>query len=84
MRSALLRARTKNGGVSEYDTATLTYPLRAPHGSPAALTCAAQCRGKQLCERLRDFTALRRTLFLLIYLKWDLTVAIADNVCDIS
>ena len=51
---------------------------------PAALTCAAQCRTKQLCESLRHFTALRRTLFLIIYLTWDLTVAIADDVCDIS
>ena len=57
--------------------------MRAPHGSPAALTRAAHCRGKQLCESLRHFTALRRTLFLLTYVKWDLTVAIADNVWDI-
>ena len=69
--------------ISEYQTETPTYPPRTHHGWPAALTRAAQRRGKQLCESLRHFTALRRTLFLPTYAKWDLSVAMVDHVCNI-
>ena len=70
--------------ISEYATAKQTCPLRTDYSWPAALTRAAQRRGKQLCESLRHFTALRRTLFLLTYVKWHCSVAIVDNVCDIG
>ena len=69
--------------ISEYETATPTHPSRTHHGWPAALTCAAQRRGNQLCGSLRHFSALRRTHFLLTYVKWDFIVSIVDNVSDI-